>query len=231
MPAILRLLACLLVSFACSLTALAGPGAAADATRFFRAVQMDDASTVSKLMAGAFDPNQLNPLGGEPALVLALREGSMRVFQALLANPATRIETAAVNGNTALMMAAFKKNRPAVEALLARGAIVTKPGWTALHYAAAAGDDAITALLLEHNAYIDAESPAGTGKFTPLMMAAREGHASTVQLLLDAGADAALVNTEKLTAAQIADKADKTSIGAAIRAHLGARGIASPPSR
>jgi ankyrin repeat protein len=115
------------------------------------------------------------------------------------------------------MMAAYKHNKPVVLALLAKGAIVNRPGYTALHFSAAAGDDEITRILLDHHAYIDAEAPA---KYTPLMMAAREGQESTVQVLLDAGADATLKNTESLTAAQIAERADKPLIAAAITAHL-----------
>ncbi len=55
------------------------------------------------------------------------------------------------------------------------------------------------------------------------MIAAREGHESTVSLLLEEGADASLKNAESLTAAQIAERADKPRIAAAIAAHLAAR--------
>lgn len=190
-------------------------------TGFFRAVQMDDAGTVRKLLAnGTVGPNAIDPIGGESGLILALREGSSRVADVLMAQPSLQLELKAPNGNTALMMAAFKHNTPAVKALLAKGAIVNRPGWTALHYAAASGDDEITRILLDHFAYIDAEAPA---KFTPLMIAAREGHESTVALLLDEGADASLKNSESLTAAQIAERADKPRIAAAITAHLAAR--------
>jgi ankyrin repeat protein len=189
---------------------------------FFRAVQMDDPRTVQALL-GTVDPNELNPLGGEPALVLALREESMRAFDVLLAYPGTRLETPAVNGNTALMMAAFKHNMPAVTALLAKGAAVNRPGWTPLHYAAASGDDDITKLLLNRGANIEATSPQGTGLYTPLMMAAREGHESTALLLLAQGANAKAKNSEGLTAAQIAERAGKSQVVAALKSAHGAR--------
>lgn len=190
-------------------------------TSFFRSVQLDDARTVKNMLAsGTVGPNAVDAIGGESGLILALREGSARVVNVFLAQPSIQLELKAPNGNTALMMASFKHNVPAVKALLAKGAVVNRPGWTALHFAAASGDDEITRILLEHSAYIDAEAPA---KFTPLMIAAREGHESTVVLLLEEGADASLKNSESLSAAQIAQRADKPRIAAAITAHLAAR--------
>ena len=182
---------------------------------FFRAVQMDDARTVKSLL-GTVDPNVQNPLGGEPALVIAVRENALKVLDALLAYPGTQVDAAALNGNTALMMAAYKHNRPAAEALLAKGAAVNRPGWTPLHYAAASGDVDIAKLLLAKGARVDAVSPPASGKFTPLMMAAREGHDDAALLLLAQGADPTLKNGEGLTAAQIAEKADHASIAKAI---------------
>lgn len=197
--------------------ALAAPALAmADPTSdFFRAVQMDDAGTVRSLL-GKVDPNQPNPVGGEPALVLAVREGAMQVVDALLRNPGTQVDAPALNGNTALMMAAYKRNKPAAEALIAKGAAVNRPGWTPLHYAAASGDSDIARLLLAHGARVDAQSPPASGKFTPLMMAAREGHEDTAVFLLGQGADPQLKNGEGLTAAGIARKADHAGIAAAL---------------
>jgi ankyrin repeat protein len=210
------------------LSAVFGLGAAQAATpaevaSFFRAVQIDDARTVKAMLAATINPNQVNPIGGEPGLVLALREQSMRVFEVLLAHPETRLEAAAINGNTALMMAAYKGNLPAAQALLAKGARVSRAGWTPLHYAAAAGADDIARLLLERRAQIDAESSLVSGKYTPLMMAAREGRESTVRLLLEAGADARRKNSEDLTAAQIAERAGHPRIAAAITQQLAQR--------
>lgn len=194
------------------------PPDGAELTRFFRAVQLDDAKTVAAMIGSTVNANQLNPLGGEPGLVLALREDAMRVVQVFLDHPGTSLETKAINGNTALMMAAFKGKREAVELLLDKGAKLDQPGWTALHYAAAGGHDEIVQILLERGAKIDAVSPLRSGSYTPLMMAAREGKDGTALLLMKHGAKAALKNSEGLTAEQLAERAGKTRVAQAIRA-------------
>ena len=186
-------------------------------TAFFRAVQFDDAKTVNAMIGSVVNANQPNPLGGEPGLVLAVREDAMRVLEVFLAHPGTQLDAAAVNGNTALMMAAFKRNRPVIKALLAKGAKVNQPGWTALHYAAAAGDNEIVALLLKHGAKIDQASPLKSGAYTPLMMAAREGKDDTALLLMKHGANPALKNSEGLTPEQLAERAGKPRVARAIR--------------
>lgn len=215
--------ATLLVCLATAGMLCAGAAAAApppptpqQVTAFFRAVQMDDADTVREMVGAVVNANELNPLGGEPALVLAIRDGAREVIRALLAHPGTDLERKAVNGNTALMMAAFKRDEEVARALLARGARVDQPGWTALHYAAASGSDAIARLLVERGARLDAPSPRASGAFTPLMMAAREGHLSTARLLLERGARLGLKNAEGLDAAAIARRAGHESLAEAL---------------
>jgi ankyrin repeat protein len=183
------------------------------------AAQMDNATQVRKLLGKGLSPNTVDPVSGESVLMIALREGSGDAAAELIADQGLKLEQTAPNGNTALMMAAFKHNKRAVLALLARGAVVTRPGWTALHYAAASGDAEIASILLEKHAYIDAESPS---QLTPLMIAAREGQLEVAQLLLREGADARLKNNEKLTASQIALRAGHERIAATIDQHVAA---------
>jgi ankyrin repeat protein len=197
-------------------TGLAQPATPAQIAEFFRAVQVDNVSAVKEMVGKEVNANEINPVGGEPALVLAVREGSMRVFDALLAHPGTDLEAKAMNGNTALMMAAFKGNKRAAEALLAKGAQVNRAGWTPLHYAAASGSEDIARLLIARKARLDAASPRESGAYTPLMMAAREGQAGMVGVLLEQGARPDLKNTEGLSAAQIAERAGPTDIAARI---------------
>ncbi len=183
------------------------------------AAQMDNFTTVQKLLDKGLSPNTVDPVSGETVLMVALREGSDGVAGVLIADQRLELERKAPNGNTALMMAAFKHNKRALLALLARGAVVTHPGWTALHYAAASGDVEIAAILIDRHAYIDAESPS---QLTPLMIAAREGHRAVAALLLKEGADARLKNNEKLTAGQIAARADFPGIASMIDQHSAA---------
>jgi ankyrin repeat protein len=210
-----NLMRCALLS-----SVLLASGARADPVReLVVAAQMDNFTHVRKLLGKGLSPNTVDPLSGESILMIALREGSDDVAAELIADQGLKLEQTAPNGNTALMMAAFKHNKRAVLALLARGAVVTRPGWTALHFAAASGDAGIAAILLDKYAYIDAESPS---QLTPLMIAAREGHLEVVQLLLREGADARLRNNEKLTASQIALRAGHEQIAAAIDQHIAA---------
>lgn len=183
-----------------SLPHLAVAGAYED---FFQAVKTDNAKQIKSLLARGFDVNAVEPERGDTGLILALRENAMMAFDVLLNTEGIDIERRARNGDTALMIASYHGNKPAVEALLAKGAEVNRQGWTALHYAAANGHNEIVQLLLNKSAYIDAESP---NKTTPIMMAAWGGHILTVKLLLDEGADATLKNELGMSAIDFAEK-------------------------
>lgn len=201
------------------------PAAAAEQTddevQFFRAVQLDLVSAVKKALARGVNPNAREPAGGETGLIVAMRYEANKVATLLMDQPGIDLEAKAPNGNTALMMAAFRQNKPMVLDMIKRGAQVNQKGWAALHYSAAAGSTEITTILLDHHAYIDAESPSG---MTPLMIAAREGQEKVVELLLEQGADATLKDGGfHLTAAEFATKADKPWIAKTINAFLAAK--------
>lgn len=189
--------------------------AAPDPVSFFRAVSIDNAGAVRDMLADGINPNLISTLHDEPALVLAARDDADKVFQVLLDTPGINLETPASNGNTALMMAAYKHKQALVLALLAKGAKVNQAGWTALHYAASAGDLPIMKILFDRAAVVDARAPTN---ITPLMFAAREGQEEAVKLLLSWGADPGLKSDHGWTAIQFAQAADKPGVAAIIMA-------------
>lgn len=172
---------------------------------FFSAVKQDDAGTVRALLGRGFDPDTLDP-NGLSGLYLAIREPSPKVAAALVDWPKINVEIRTRDDESPLMMAALKGHLDLARKLIERGADVNKTGWTPLHYAATGGHLALIELLLDHHAYIDAESPNGT---TPLMMAAQYGSIDAVKLLLEAGADPGLKNQLGLSAIDFAHRVDR----------------------
>ena len=169
---------------------------------FFKAIENDDAGKISALLQRGFDPNTVNPQG-RYGLILALQASSLKVVDVLVQHKDLRVEVRSSHDETPLMLAALHGLTKICEKLIARGAEVNKPGWTALHYAATGGHLDIIQLLLRKHAYIDAASPNHS---TPLMMAALYGSPEAVKMLLYAGADRTLKNDLGLTALEFAYK-------------------------
>ena len=168
--------------------------------RFFEAIEFDQPEVVNALLARGFDPNTPSP-ELQPALTLALQKGALKVAEVLIAWPSVQVNRLNPNDESPLMLACLKGQMRLAQQLIARGADVNKTGWTPLHYAATGGHVDMIRLLLEHHAYIDAESPNGT---TPLMMAAYYGGARATKLLLEEGADPRLKNQKNLSALDFA---------------------------
>jgi ankyrin repeat protein len=116
--------------------------------------------------------------------------------------PGTQLNLKSLQGETPLMLAALENNGPLAKLLILKGADVNQSGWTPLHYAATKGHVDMMRLMIEHHAYLDAESPNGT---TPLMMAAHYGSAMATKLLLEEGADPRLKNKLGLSALDFAN--------------------------
>lgn len=189
---------------------------------FFIAVKQDNVAAVRQLAQRGFDLNTRNA-EGEHALFLSIRDDAPAVTSYLLGQDKVEVEARNAQGESPLMMAAIKGNLDLARRLIARQAEVNKPGWAPLHYAATyAGDTspAMVRLLLEHHAYIDAESPNGS---TPLMMAAHYGNPGVVKLLLEEGADPLIKNQQGLTAIDFAHRAQRAASAEIIAAFVRAR--------
>jgi ankyrin repeat protein len=189
---------------------------------FFSAVKRDDVRALRQLAQRGFDLNTRNE-AGENALFLALRDDAPAVSVFLLGQNTVQVEVRTPKDESPLMMAALKGRLEVARRLIERKAEVNKPGWAPLHYAATNADAEslpMVRLLLEHHAYIDAESPNGS---TPLMMAAHYGHPTVVKLLLEEGADPLLKNQQGLSAIDFANRAQRAESAEIIAAFVRAR--------
>ncbi len=192
---------------------------------FFKAVQFDNVRVVQALLQRGFDPNTVNS-EGVPALMLAVREPSLKVAELLATHPSTLTEVRNEKDESVLMLASLKGYLALVQKLVDNDADVNKTGWTPLHYAASAGHVPVIVHLLEHSAYIDAESPNGT---TPLMMAAMYGSPEAVKHLIQAGADLTIKNQLGLTALDFAIRGERLNAKELIETGLARLAIRQKP--
>jgi ankyrin repeat protein len=211
-------IACLLSCMASATFAQTAPAPAAPemSGEMLRATQLDYGAKVKELVKRGESPNSVDA-HGMPLIVYAAKYKADSVVAALAENPDTDLDALDPAGQNALMLAAINQDQPMVQALLDKDAEVNKTGWTPLHYAASAGDDAIVKLLLDHSAYIDAGSPNGS---TPLMMAAASGHDTTIKLLLDEGADMTIKNQLGLNVIDIAKRYNQRDIAEGLSKRL-----------
>jgi ankyrin repeat protein len=186
---------------------------------FFKAIKEDNPVVLSNLMNRGFDVNTISPQG-EYALILAFREPRLKAARVLIGWPNLNAEVRSAQDESPLMLAALHGLLAECQGLIERGADVNKSGWAPLHYAATNGHLAVMQLLIEENAYLDAESPNGS---TPLMMAAHYGTPSAVKLLLESGADPTLKNNLGLSAIDFAHQANRLESAAIIGAFVRGR--------
>ncbi|MDP1569178.1 MAG: ankyrin repeat domain-containing protein, partial [Vicinamibacterales bacterium] len=118
--------------------------------------------------------------------------------------------------STAVADAAMAGDRATVRALLKDGADVNSAqgdGMTALHWAAMRGDLEMTEMLLY--AGVNMRATTRLGAYTPLMLAAKNGHGPVVAALVKAGAEVAGANTTGTTPLMLAAASgDVTAVSA-----------------
>lgn len=133
----------------------------------------------------ALDPGAAPNSGSD--VILAVQQGDAPKLHALLEGVAD-LSAKDSHGDTALHIAAYRRDADAVQALLSRGAkpnVQDADGATPLLYGA--GSEEIVRALLQHGANPNIASKL---ELTPLMAAAASRHSHRiVSLLLDAGAD------------------------------------------
>lgn len=125
-----------------------------------------------------------------------------------LANDPTALGAVAADGHLPLGLAAFFGHTSTVGLLLARGADVGAAAHNEmkvqpLHAAAGSRNVDVVRAVLAGRPDVNARQQLG---YTPLMGAAASGNQEMVDLLLDAGADPALVSEDGKTAADVANE-------------------------
>jgi ankyrin repeat protein len=171
------------------------------------AVLNDRAVEVKRMLAAGADPNMVDR-NGDPMIVIAARANSIAAMDMLL-GAKVNVNARTKHGDTALMVAALSGRLDLAKKLRANGAEVRQPGWNALIYAAAGGQDEMVRYLLAEGGDINAVAANG---MTALMMAAHEGKASTVDLLLARGADVNLRNQDGKSALDMARRTNEKAM-------------------
>nr|WP_286206682.1 ankyrin repeat domain-containing protein [Thauera linaloolentis] len=191
------------------------------------AATLGDAKGLSSLIDGGIGPDSADA-NGNTLLILAAREGQAAVIEVLLKRGAA-VDYRNPAGDSALMLAVLGGHDEAARALLAGGAKVNHEGWAPLHYAAFEGRDALLDALLGAGADVNARAP---NLATPLMLAARNGHAGMVRRLLAIpGTDLNALNDAGLSADAWARQNRNTDIAALIEAERKRRGLPAPALR
>ena len=182
------------------------------ATALHWAAYWDEADALEGLIQASADVDARNDYGATPLWAACANRHAGAVVRLLAAGADPNLGLG--SGETLLMRCAHTGDPGAVQALVAHGADVdaTEParGQTALMWAVANRQPAVTRVLLDSGAAVDARtrtvrqfrgtgersttSPQGAswfdaGGFTPLLFAARHGDIESARALLAAGAD------------------------------------------
>ncbi len=176
---------------------------------FTKATKFDDVSEVKVLLQAGVSPNVVDSKGN-PMLVVAIRDKSLKVIDLLLKNPSINPNLSNKSGETPLMIASIEGELGVVKTLVLEKKVdVNKTGWTPLHYACSSGRLEVAEFLVANGAKVNALSPSET---TPLMMAVSSGNDRLIKYLLDNGADLAMRNHEGFSAIDVADLFSRNEI-------------------
>ncbi|KAJ4974269.1 hypothetical protein NE237_007443 [Protea cynaroides] len=145
---------------------------------------------------------------GFTAVMVAAMEGHVGAFQ-LLVYAWADVKLCNKSGETAITLSELNQNRDLFEKVMLEFALERGKrgagGFYALHCAARRGDIAAVRLLTSRG--YDVNVPDGDG-YTPLMLAAREGHGCICELLISCGARCDIENRRGESALSLARKND-----------------------
>jgi ankyrin repeat protein len=138
---------------------------------------------------------------GQPLLILVIARGDLEMLDLLLKAGAD-VNIRDIAGNPALVSAIANAQYSGAIRLVEHSAAVNVKGpkWAAIHLAALHGRTDLCQVLLDAGASVD---QLGDSLHTALMLACKEEHVETVQLLLEHGADPHRKNEKGLTPLQL----------------------------
>lgn len=166
------------------------------------AIRTKDTAKLMKIL----QPQDVDLLldGGDSLLHHAVMLANEEAVKFLLLNNANP-NLANARGSTALHVATERHLKPVVELLLGRRSTNVnakdEDQYTALHWAAQTGDEAITRLLLDRGAAINETD--GRGR-TPAHIACQHGQENVIRVLLSRGADVQVRGKDDWTALHLA---------------------------
>ena len=173
------------------------------------------------LMHGA-DPNLATTEKGYCAIHIASGDAPTNQIQliGLLISHGVNVNEPAKDGITPLMIAAATNNLTLVKYLVERGALVNftnERGMTVLHFACLAANHEMVEFLLAQDG-IDVNHKAANN-VTPLHVAALKDNIDTVKLLLNAGANCLVKDSENKYPYQVAESKGHTAIIHLLKTH------------
>lgn len=196
-----------------------------ESRNWYLALENDRPNIIEQEFIRGANPNAVDSKGN-PSLMLAMRNQSWKVVDALLANRRTNVNIENESRETPMMYLALMGETARLRDLQARGGQINRVGWSPLHYAASKGHEETVRYLLSQKAIVNAPAPDGT---SPLMMAALSGKRAVVEVLLAAGADPTMQNAQGLSPADWARSANHEQL-ASFLDQAAARKSASVPA-
>lgn len=195
-----------------------------ESRNWYLALENDRPNIIEQEFIRGANPNAVDAKGN-PSLMLAIRNQSWKVVNALLANRRTDVNIENESRETPMMYLALMGETARLRDLHARGGQINRVGWSPLHYAASKGHEETVRYLLSQKAIVNAPAPDGT---SPLMMAALSGKRAVVDVLLAAGADPSMQNAQGLSPADWARSANHEQLASYLDQAVARKSASAP---